>query len=307
MAKFVGEGALKELIAQIKKALAGKANASHTHSNYVPASRKVNSKALSADITLTAADVKAAAASHTHTAAEVTGLDQRAEASVTSLVSVPGILIMDEANIAEHGGAVPPISGYPHTPVVVSTDTTFENCQGGTTIAVRAYTGDNVSNSGKLFLLATNIHTKLMRLQDPSGTEAFSVSWNGDIAAQNVSAKKITVDSLAVSERANFIQTPNLSGSGKVDINTYREEGLYLFPSKEGKYTNMPSGADGGLLLVTYHSTSASSQQQYFIGAGSQTTFNIWARASYVSCSAQDPSAITAAWSAWKTVTHISA
>ena len=38
----------------------------HTHSGYVPTTRKVNNKALSADISLTASDVGAAASGHTH-------------------------------------------------------------------------------------------------------------------------------------------------------------------------------------------------------------------------------------------------
>lgn len=66
MAKFLGATGLAALIAQIKKALAGKAATSHTHSNYVPTTRKVNNKVLSADISLTASDVGAAATSHTH-------------------------------------------------------------------------------------------------------------------------------------------------------------------------------------------------------------------------------------------------
>lgn len=46
----------------ITAASVGAAAASHTHSNYVPTTRTVNKKALSADITLTAADVNADAA-----------------------------------------------------------------------------------------------------------------------------------------------------------------------------------------------------------------------------------------------------
>lgn len=46
---------------------ANAATSSHTHSNYVPTSRTVNGKALSANISLTAADVGAAASNHTHT------------------------------------------------------------------------------------------------------------------------------------------------------------------------------------------------------------------------------------------------
>ena len=41
---------------------------------YVPLTRKINNKALSSDITLSAADVGAAAASHTHALDALTGI-----------------------------------------------------------------------------------------------------------------------------------------------------------------------------------------------------------------------------------------
>ena len=44
----------------------------HTHSTYVPTSRTVNGKALSANISLTASDVEAAAITHTHSASDIT-------------------------------------------------------------------------------------------------------------------------------------------------------------------------------------------------------------------------------------------
>lgn len=44
----------------------GAAATSHSHSNYVPTSRTVNGKALSANISLTASDVGAAIVNHTH-------------------------------------------------------------------------------------------------------------------------------------------------------------------------------------------------------------------------------------------------
>lgn len=44
----------------------GAAASGHTHSGYVPTTRKVNNKALSADISLTASDVGVAATSHSH-------------------------------------------------------------------------------------------------------------------------------------------------------------------------------------------------------------------------------------------------
>ena len=47
----------------------GAAASSHTHSNYVPTSRKINGYSLSSNITLTYSDVGAAASGHTHSTA----------------------------------------------------------------------------------------------------------------------------------------------------------------------------------------------------------------------------------------------
>lgn len=49
----------------------GAASSAHTHSNYVPTSRKINGKTLSADVTLTYTDVSAASDGHTHTYSDV--------------------------------------------------------------------------------------------------------------------------------------------------------------------------------------------------------------------------------------------
>lgn len=60
-------------VAGLQTALDGKAASGHNHDTaYVPLTRTVNSKALSANVTLTAADVGAAATSHTHAAGDVT-------------------------------------------------------------------------------------------------------------------------------------------------------------------------------------------------------------------------------------------
>lgn len=57
-------------------------------SGYVPTSRKVNNKALSADISLTASDVGAAATSHTHTLNDLpAGLSIKSSTSVTVATS----------------------------------------------------------------------------------------------------------------------------------------------------------------------------------------------------------------------------
>lgn len=59
-------------ITGLQTALDGKATTSHTHADLVPTSRKINGKALTADISLVASDVGASATTHTHTWAQVT-------------------------------------------------------------------------------------------------------------------------------------------------------------------------------------------------------------------------------------------
>ena len=66
---------VKHVTAAERTAWNAKADGDHTHTaaqvGAVPTTRKVNGKALSADITLTAADVGAAAASHSHGAGDI--------------------------------------------------------------------------------------------------------------------------------------------------------------------------------------------------------------------------------------------
>jgi len=69
---------LNEALGKLQKSINGKqdsgsyASASHTHDDYVPISRTINSKALSSNISLTASDVGAAASTHSHVGSEVT-------------------------------------------------------------------------------------------------------------------------------------------------------------------------------------------------------------------------------------------
>lgn len=67
----------------LQVALDGKAASNHTHA-YVPTSRTVNGKALSANISLTASDVGAAASSHNHTIANVDGLQTALDGKAAS-------------------------------------------------------------------------------------------------------------------------------------------------------------------------------------------------------------------------------
>ena len=57
MGKYIDGSGLSHFMGIIKGALAGKSDTGHTHSQYVPTSRKVNGHALTADVTVTASDI----------------------------------------------------------------------------------------------------------------------------------------------------------------------------------------------------------------------------------------------------------
>lgn len=89
----------------------GAAASSHTHDGYVPTTRKVNSKALSADVTLTASDVGAAASSHGHAASDITSgvlAAARGGTGVTSLAGTSGLAhAMFPSNVTFTYGSIP--------------------------------------------------------------------------------------------------------------------------------------------------------------------------------------------------------
>ena len=91
---------VKHVTAAERTAWNAKADGDHTHTaaqvGAVPTTRKVNGKALSADITLTAADVGAAAASHSHGAGDI--------ASGT----------LDADVYKRQPGGIPPVCGHGH-------------------------------------------------------------------------------------------------------------------------------------------------------------------------------------------------
>ncbi|MGL5285893.1 MAG: hypothetical protein ACRC8D_07110, partial [Aeromonas sp.] len=91
----------------------GAAAASHSHSDLVPTARKVNNKALSADITLSASDVGAAAASHSHseymTASQVTAAVESALAAIEAKRYPVGHVLVS------FNTANPATLGYPGT------------------------------------------------------------------------------------------------------------------------------------------------------------------------------------------------
>ena len=83
---------LNEALGKLQKSIDGKqasgsyAASSHTHDDYVPTSRTVNSKALSSNISLTASDVGAADAVHSHVGSDIilTGYSKAASASAVA-------------------------------------------------------------------------------------------------------------------------------------------------------------------------------------------------------------------------------
>lgn len=84
---------LNEALGKLQKSIDGKqasgsyAASSHTHDDYVPTSRTINSKALSSNISLTASDVGAAEATHSHVGTDVilTGYSKAISASAVAV------------------------------------------------------------------------------------------------------------------------------------------------------------------------------------------------------------------------------
>ena len=74
---------VSEAIGKLEKALDGKQDSG----NFVTTSRKVNNKALSSDITLTASDVGAAATSHNHASQDVNAMTGYAKAETAAAIA----------------------------------------------------------------------------------------------------------------------------------------------------------------------------------------------------------------------------
>jgi hypothetical protein len=91
---------LNEALGKLQKSIDGKqasgsyAASSHTHDDYVPTSRTVNSKALSSNISLTASDVGAADATHSHVGSDIT------LTGYSKAVSASAVAATDTVNIA---------------------------------------------------------------------------------------------------------------------------------------------------------------------------------------------------------------
>ena len=106
MAKFLDQAGLQYLWQKLKEKLGG----------YVPTSRKVNGKALSADINLSAADVSAIPASQKGTANGVAELDESGKVPSAQLPSyVDDVLEFDSQTAFPGTGAYRQI-GVPRVP-----------------------------------------------------------------------------------------------------------------------------------------------------------------------------------------------
>ena len=94
---------LDQIVEALQTAIANKAAASHTHSQYltshqslsgyVPTSRTINGKALTGNVTLTASDVSAAAANHSHAGGISlrTIISTKTFSDSTNTISIPAV------------------------------------------------------------------------------------------------------------------------------------------------------------------------------------------------------------------------
>ena len=168
---------LNEALGKLQKSIDGKqasgsyAASSHTHDDYVPTSRTINSKALSSNISLTASDVGAADATHSHVGSDITLTGYSKAASVSAVAAT------DTVNAAI-GKIEKAIDGKQATGNYVTTDTD-QNITG-----VKTFVG-----SKKIQFKQSNANDKLgFTLFDSNNTEKGYLEFNPTNTVDGVAA-----------------------------------------------------------------------------------------------------------------------
>ena len=168
---------LNEALGKLQKSIDGKqasgsyAASSHTHDDYVPTSRTINSKALSSNISLTASDVGAANATHSHVGSDITLTGYSKAASVSAVAAT------DTVNAAI-GKIEKAIDGKQATGNYVTTDTD-QNITG-----VKTFVG-----SKKIQFKQSNANDKLgFTLFDSNNTEKGYLEFNPTNTVDGVAA-----------------------------------------------------------------------------------------------------------------------
>lgn len=196
---------LNEALGKLQKSIDGKqasgsyAASSHTHDDYVPTSRTINSKALSSNISLTASDVGAADAAHSHVGSDITLTGYSKAASASAVTAT------DTVNAAI-GKIEKAIDGKQATGNYVTTDTD-QNITG-----IKTFVG-----SKKIKFKQSNANDKLgFTLYDNSDTEKGYLEFNptntvdGVAALMTLGNYATTADGLA---NIGFRRYSNINGA----------------------------------------------------------------------------------------------
>lgn len=220
----------------IQTQLNGKAASSHTHSNYVPTSRTVNGKALSANITLTASDVSAAASSHTHTTSQVSGLaDVATSGSYNDLSDKPSIPSL--AGYATQSWVNTQLAGY--LPLTGGTLT------GGTLFLKEQGAGIFYVESMGISIKSTN-----------NGDDTISIM-GGGIALQLISPSNFTIDGNQILTENNWNEyitatdTKNTTGTSNSTSKLYLAGGTSQSSTGVVTYSNSNVYTQNGYLYAS--------------------------------------------------------
>ena len=242
-------------LGKLEKGLEGK----QASGSYVPTTRTVNSKALSADITLNYSDVGAAASSHTHASSEITDLSTTISSAISgkadSATSLSGYGITDAYTKTEIDGKLSGAMHFKGTKASVSNLPTTGNVQGDMW---------NVTDTGANYAWDGSAWDKLSENIDLSGYVPTSRTVNGKALSGNISLTASDVGAAASGHTHNvFVKSGTGAAAGFVPAPSttagttkyLREDGTWVVPP--GTYTHpttsgnkhIPSGGSSGQIL----------------------------------------------------------
>ena len=242
-------------LGKLEKGLDGK----QASGSYVPTTRTVNSKALSADITLNYSDVGAAASSHTHASSEITDLSTTISSAISGkadkATSLSGYGIADAYTKTEIDGKLSGAMHFKGTKASVSNLPTTGNVQGDMW---------NVTDTGANYAWDGTQWDKLSENIDLSGYVPTSRTVNGKALSGNISLTASDVGASASGHThstfvksgsgaaAGFVPAPSTTaGTSKYlceDGTWATPPGTYTHPTTSGN-KHIPSGGSSGQFL----------------------------------------------------------
>lgn len=232
---------LNEALGKLQKSIDGKqasgsyAASSHTHDDYVPTSRTINSKALSSNISLTASDVGAASATHSHVGSDIT------LTGYSKAVSASAVATTDTLNEAI-GKLEKALEGKQASgSYLTTTGTAADSSKLGGTVAAN-------------YALKTDIPTVPTKVSDLTNDSGFisSVAWNDISNKPNV----FTPDSHNHASNTINAMTGYSKPSSTSAIDTSDTLNAAIGKLEKALDNKAPSTIDTGVMSVTEGATN---------------------------------------------------